>query len=249
MLRRGLDEAAFNRQAARLVLAAFALLLLPRMLLHSRLYHYGFVLAVPGVFLVVAALVDWIPAALDRRGASGAVFRAASLAAVAAAIAFHLGETRGWLEAKRFTLGDGPDRFRADFRAPYLTAALRGIGGLARPGDTLAVLPEGVMLNYLLRLRTSIPYLTMLPSDAAKFGEDELWGALQRDPPALIALVHRDSAEFGPRFFGRDYAQRTAEWIRRHYEPAGRAGDPPFEPGSMFGVSVWRLRERPVTSP
>ena len=248
MLHRGRAEAPFDRQAARAVLATFALLLLPRMLLHSRLYHYGFVLAVPGVVLVVAALVDWIPAALDRRGASGAVFRAASLAALAVAIAFHLGETRGWLAVKGFTLGDGPDRFRADFRAPYLTAALRGIGGLARPGDTLAALPEGVMLNYLLRVRTSIPYLTMLPSDVAKFGEDELLGALQRNPPALVALVHRDSAEFGPRFFGRDYAQRTVEWIRRHYEPAGRAGDPPFQPGSTFGVSVWRLRE-PVTSP
>jgi dolichyl-phosphate-mannose-protein mannosyltransferase len=243
------DHAAFDRDSARLVLAAFALLFLPRMLLNARLYHYGFVLAVPGVFLVVAALVDWIPRALDGRGASGAVFRAASLAALAVVLAFSLGQQRGWLRLKEFTLGERADRFRTDSRGAYLAAALQGIRGLARPGDTLVVLPEGVMINYLLRLRSSIPYLTMLPSEFAAFGEDELLGSLQREPPVLIALMHRGTAEYGPRFFGRDYGRRTAAWIVEHYEPAGRVGDPPLQPGSTFGIVALRRREPPAERP
>jgi hypothetical protein len=236
------DEAAFARQGARFTLAAFALLLLPRILLNARLYHYGFVLAVPAVLLLVAALMDWIPGALDRWGASGAVFRSAALAVLAVAVAFHLGTAQSWLQTKRYALGEGADRFRADLRAQYVSAAMQGLARVARPGDTLAVLPEGVMINYLLRRRTSIPYLTMLPSEVAIFGEDQLLASLQHRPPSLIALVHRESSEHGARFFGRDYAEHIAAWIDEQYVPIGHAGDPPFQPGSSFGVIALRLR-------
>jgi hypothetical protein len=236
------DEAAFTRHAARFALAAFALLLLPRMLLNARLYHYGFVLAGPGVLLVVAALVDWIPAGIDRRGGSAAVFRSASLAALAVAVAFHLGSTQAWLRTKSSIVGDGPDRFRAGARGAYVGAAMQAIAGLARPSDMLVVLPEGVMINYLLRMRSSIPYLTMLPSDVAKFGEAELLGSLQREPPPLILLVHRETSEFGPRFLGLDYGLRIAGWISERYQPVGQVGDPPLRPGSRFGMTVLRRR-------
>jgi hypothetical protein len=146
-------------------------------------------------------------------------------------------------------VGSGGDRFRADVRGAYVNAAMRGIEGLARPGDTLVVLPEGVIVNYLLRTRSSIPYLTMLPSDVATFGEDELLGALQRAPPALILLVHRETSEFGPRFFGADYGLRIARWIDGRYVRVGRVGDPPLRPGSTFGITALRLRAVPPPSP
>jgi hypothetical protein len=236
------DEAAFNRYTARLVLGVFAFLMLLRILLHARLYHYGFVLAAPAVVLVVAALVDWIPEAIGHRGGAGAVFRAAALALVAFAVAVHLGSTREWLRAKRVVVGEGADRFRADVRGAYVNAGMQGLAALARPGDTLVALPEGVMVNYLLRMRSSMPYVTVLPSDLATFGEDELLGALERRPPDLILLVHRETAEYGPRFFGTDYGRRFATWIDAHYVRAGGVGDPPFRPGSTFGMVALRRR-------
>jgi hypothetical protein len=241
--RQRLDEGAYARHAARLALATFALLMLPRILLHSRLYHYGFVLAAPALLVVVAALMDWIPDALDRRGASGAVFRAAALAALAVVMAAHLSATQEWLRGKGAVVGSGADRFRSDVRGAYVSAALQGIARMARPSDTLVVLPEGVMVNYLLRMRSSVPYPTMLPTDVAQFGEAELLGALQREPPSLILLVHRETVEYGARFFGRDYGARIFEWIGRRYVRVGGAGDPPFQPGTKFGVAALRRRE------
>jgi hypothetical protein len=229
-------------RAARLALATFALLLLPRIVLHARAYHYGFVLAAPAAMLMVAALLDWIPAALARRGAAAGVFRGVAAGTLAVMVAFHLAESQGRMARKRFAMGSGPDRFLADGRGPYVHGAQQALTQMARAGDTLVVLPEGVMINYLLRLPSSIPYLTMLPSDEAKFGEDELLGALQRDPPALVALVHRDTSEFGPRYFGRDYAQRTMAWLLTHYIARGTVGDPPLRPDSRFGVQVLRRR-------
>jgi dolichyl-phosphate-mannose-protein mannosyltransferase len=241
-IRRRRGQPDFPVHATRLAFAVFALLLLPRIVLNARLYHYGFVLALPATLVVWAALLDWIPQALDRRGADGSVFRAAALAALAVMLAFHVGESHARYRAKVYPVSAGADHFLADARGPFVAATLKGLAERA-PVETLAVLPEGVMINYLSRRRTSIPYLTMLPSDAATFGEDELLGSLRRNPPALVALVHRDSSEMGAQFFGLDYGQRTMEWIHAHYEPIGGAGDPPLRPGSTFGVTVLRRRE------
>jgi hypothetical protein len=243
------DEAAYARWGARLAVAVLGLLLLPRIFLHARLYHYGFVLAAPALLVLVAAVVDWIPAALDRRGASGAVFRSAALAALAMTVAAHLSATQAWLQGKRAVVGGGVDRFRADVRGAYVAAALQGVARMARPSDTLVVMPEGVMVNYLLRMRTPIPYLTVLPTDMAQFGEDALLDALQRQPPSLILLVHRETTEYGPRFFGRDYGLRIAEWITREYVRVGGAGDPPLRPDTRFGVAALRRRDDPRARP
>ena len=234
------DEAAFPRHAARFALALFALLLLPRMLLHSRLYHYGFVLAAPAVVLLAAALLDWIPDALERAGRAGTVFRAAALAALAVAAAASVQLTRSWMTRKRWVVGEGSDRMRTDVRGPYVTATLDALRPLLRPEDTLVVLPEGVMINYLLRRRSATPYATLLPTDVAIFGERAWLDALRRDPPAFIVLVHRDTREYGPRFLGLDYGLEVAGWISAHYRPAGRAGDPPLRPTSTFGIAALR---------
>jgi hypothetical protein len=237
------DPAAFGRHAARFALSALALLLLPRIFLNARLYHYGFVLAGPALLVLVAAVLDWIPAALARRGASAAVFRSAALAALAVVVGVHVRITADWMRVKRVVVGAGADRIRADPRGAFVEAALQGIARTLRPGETLVVLPEGVMVNYLLRVPSSIPYLTMLPTEVAIFGEEELFASLRRRPPSYILLVHRETVEYGQRFFGRDYARPMMEWIRERYARVGGAGDPPLQPGSNFGMALLRRRE------
>ena len=241
------DEAAFVLHGARFGLAALAMLLLLRIVFHARVYHYGFVLAGPAVLVVVAALVDWIPAALERRGASGALFRVVALAVLALTLGVHVHTTLGWMRGKRWTVGEGADRMRTDVRGAYVNAAMEGLRKGARPGDRLVVLPEGVMINYLLRIRSSIPYLTLLPPDMAAFGEPALLSALQRDPPELIVLAHRETIEYGPRFLGTDYGLDVAAWIARHYGRVGNVGDPPLQAGSNYGLLA--LRRRDAVSP
>jgi hypothetical protein len=99
------------------------------------------------------------------------------------------------------------------------------------------------MINYLLRRRSSIPYLTMLPTEMATFGEQALLSALQRDPPELIVLAHRETIEFGPRFMGTDYGLRVSEWIAQNYVRVGNVGDPPLRAGSNYGMLALRRRD------
>jgi hypothetical protein len=236
------DEAAFQRQASRMGLAMLALLFLPRMLLHGRLYHYGFVLAAAGVVLVAMVLVDWIPSALERRGRAGLVFRVAALTAFGLLIAHDVRLTWSWMQHKQWIVGEGADRLRADVRGAYVNATLEAVPRILPPNGRLVVLPEGVMINYLLRRRSSIPYVTMLPSDLATFGEAAFLDALGRDPPEVILLVHRDTSEYGRRFFGTDYGLPVAAWIAKHYAPAGRAGDIPLRASSRMGIAAMRWR-------
>ena len=236
-------EAAHTRACgARLALATLALLLLPRIVLNARVFHYGFVLAGPALALLVAALLDWIPRGLDGAGAAGRVFAAAAGAAVIVAVVFHLTESQSRMEALRQEVGQGPDRFRADARGGYVRAVVEALAQMPGEDPTLAVLPEGVMINYLARRPTSVPYLTMLPVEEDLFGEDELLGALQRRPPHLVALVHRSTGEFGPEYFGTDYAVRTLQWVRAGYAPLFAVGDPPLQPQARFGIAVLQAR-------
>lgn len=228
---------------ARTALAAFALLLLPRILFNARFFHYGFVLAAAATVLVAAALLDWIPRALDRRGAAGIVVQAVGATALVFVAAASVRDSLAFMARKTVRVGSGPDAFRADARGSFVDLVLENLDR-ASPSGPLVVLPEGVMINYLQRRPSSIPYLTMLPTDEAQFGEDELLGSLERRPPALIALVHRTADEYGTPLFGRDYAQRTMEWVQAHYAPAFTVGDPPLQPGSAFGIRVLTRRAR-----
>jgi hypothetical protein len=227
----------FDAALARTALAAFALLLLPRIFFNARFYHYGFTLAAAATLIWAAALLDWIPRWLDRRGAAGAVFRAVAAVGLCYIGACAVRDSYGFLAAKQVAMGSGGDSFRADLRGRFVSIALENVDRVAREG-TLVVLPEGVMINYLLRRRSSIPYLTMLPSDEAQFGEDELLGSLERRPPAQLVLVHRTTEEFGTPVFGSDYAQRTMQWVASHYTPLFTVGDPPLEPGARFGIRL-----------
>ena len=160
---RGGEPEARQRALARTALCAFALLLLPRILLNARFYHYGFVLSAAGTVVVIAALLDWIPRALDRRGAAGIVFRAVAATAVCFVVASGVYDSYLFMADKQVAMGTGADRFRADVRGSYVNAVIENVDRVAARG-TLVALPEGVMINYLLRRPSSIPYLTMLPS-------------------------------------------------------------------------------------
>jgi hypothetical protein len=229
---------------ARLALALLALLLLPRILFNARFFHYGFTLAAVATVVVAAALLDWIPRALERRGAPGIVMRAVGATALAFLAVFATRDSLAFMARKTVRVGRGADAFRADARGEFVNLALGNLDRAA-PSGALVVLPEGVMINYLHRRPSSIPYLTMLPTDEAQFGEDELLGSLERRPPELVALVHRTADEFGTPLFGRDYAQRTMHWVQAHYDSAFTVGDAPLQPGTAFGIRVLKRRPAP----
>lgn len=226
---------------AVLTLAVFALALLTKILLNSRVYHYGFVLAMPATLLVVLAWLEWIPRWIDRRGGRGGVFRAVAVAVLAVAVAAHLLATERRFRAKDHLAASGADAFWSDARGRAVDALLEYLASVEAEEPTLLVVPDGIMLNYLARIPTPLPYLNYVPTEVFAYGEERILGELRKRPPDFVAVVDKSTAEFGFPYFGRDYARGLSGWIRESYETVGVIGNVPLT-GKGFGIEVMRRR-------
>ncbi len=232
-----------KRAAAELPLIVFAALLLAKLGLNARVYHYGFVLAMPATLVLVVALLSWIPRELDRHGRCGMAFRVWSASLLAATALAHVDLGTQLLPTLRSALGEGADRIHGDSgRAGILRAALAEVEREVGEGGKLLVVPEGVMLNYLSRRRAPTPFISFTPFDLIVWGQDEMIRALRRSPADAVLLVHRDTGEYGATFFGRDYGDRLSSWIHSRYRRVQRFGGAPLQPGTGFGVELWLAR-------
>ena len=225
----------------RLTLSILAFVLLGKMALFARLYNYGFVLAMPATLLCVIALVHWVPASLTRLGGYGGAFRATALVIIWVVVVGYLKVMSVHIGRKTSPVSTGADMFWSDPRALQVNVALQEIQRLVRPDETLVVLPQGVMINYLSRRVNPTPYLGFDPFVLAMYGEERLLDSLQAAPPDYIVLAHVDTSENGARFFGRDYGQRIHAWIHERYRQERLIGDAPLR-DERFGLLLLRRK-------
>ena len=240
LLRRG--EHADRRRLVRFVFAVFALALLSRMILNPRIHHYGFALAMPATLLAVAVAIDSLPRRLAAWRVDPSLLRASLLAVWLGITGTYLDLTRQAMQLKETRVAQGADAFYADVRGMVVNEVSDALRRILSPDQTLAVLPEGAMFNYLLRLRNPTGYIhmvTMLPPGVGPYGQDAIEQAFTAHPPDFILLVHKDTSEFGARFFGRDYAQDLFRWIEREYDAVATWYGVPLQ-DDRFGVRLFR---------
>ncbi|MEK7232658.1 MAG: glycosyltransferase family 39 protein [Elusimicrobiota bacterium] len=223
--------------------SAFALGLLAKIILNTRIYQYGFVLSFPAVALVAFVLLDRIPLRLAAGGASGGHFAAAMGACLVIWAGSVVRMTARVVGEATVAIGSGHDRFYDVSSARSTVEAFALIEARVPPGATLAVIPEGLMLNYLTKRRNSVPYGALLPVEVELFGEPAILAAFQRTPPDFVMLIHSDTSGLGARYFGRDYAQALAAWLQEAYEPSAGIGAEPFA-SENFGMRLLRRRKK-----
>jgi hypothetical protein len=231
------------RDGLALCLLLFGGVLLAKMALHVRLVQYGFALAMPATLLVALWLLSGVPAWIDARGGRGALFRGAALGFLGVLVLAHLGLMQRQLARKTYRLGAGPDTIRTDpIRGGSVARALAEVERKSAPDGTLLVAPEGVLLNFLARRRSPTPHINLMPPELRVFGEERIAADLAAAPADLVLLVHKDTAEYGARWFGRDYGRAILAAIERTHERDQRIGGPPFQEGTAFGIEVWVRR-------
>jgi hypothetical protein len=235
--RRPADDPAVR---LRIAFAVFATLLTAKIALRTILLHYGFALAMPITLLAVAALCDWIPAWVDRRGGQGGVMRAAAFVAIAALLVATTRISLARYERHRHPVGSGVDGFLADGRGFYVDALLDQLRESIPADATLLVMPEGVMINYLARRRNPTGFINFMPPEILLFGEDRMLEDFERDPPDYVALVQKRTLEYGLPYFGVDYGRDLRAFVDRHYRLVSRIGDVPFTPDTTFGITLHR---------
>jgi hypothetical protein len=153
---------------------------------------------------------------------------------------------------KDFPLGSGGDRIvtydpKIDPTGAAMSSAATWMETHTAPTNTLAVLPEGVMLNYLTRRENPTPY-AVFAFEVWAFGEHTMLAAYQKKPPDYIIVVQRDSSEYGVPYFGlqKGYGFDMMQWVMRNYEPVELIGSEPLQSGA-FGIKI--LKRLPQEMP
>ena len=224
-------ERAFQ-QLPLVMWSAFAFVLLAKMGLYARFLHYGFYLALPATVGAITLTIGVIPQALAtwRSDAAARGFRQLEFYALLAVVAPYVGLSHGWLRTKTISIGSGSDRLYASTMVPQgllMRYAMNAVEQSTDSGTTLAVMPEGVMLNYLLRRHSPLRVVTLMPPELMAFGENNILASLVSNPPDVVVLIERDVAEYGYPPFGADrrYGLEIVSWVNEHYEPVRSVQD------------------------
>jgi hypothetical protein len=227
-------------QIAGLAYASFAGILLLKMIFNVRIYHYGFVLAMPAAMVASTALVAWIPHWIRDRSGHGPTSAGIGLAMLIGFSQSQLRVSKFELDLKKTAVGVGANRILADDRAHFVKLALARIREL-KP-KTMAVFPEGSIFNFLSQIPNPTPFYNFVPTGYAIFGEDRILGSLRSQPPDVLVMIEKDTSEFGYRYFGVDYAQATQKWIDQTYVRDQLFGNEPLR-DKRFGIRIWRRRQ------
>jgi hypothetical protein len=221
----------------------FSVVLLGKMILNARISHYGFYLAMPATLVLVVVLVWLVPGWLRNGGGRGVIFRTVTALLLAEGIAVYFGISQRFYRSKTLKIGSSGDAMFAadpagDWRGQAVVDVLRSLESTPR-GATVAVLPEGVMINYLSRRANPTPYITLMVPELLTFGEPVIQRAFESTPPDYILLVHKDTSEYGVPYFGSDprNGQTLMNWINRRYRTAGVIGRTPLHPGG-YGIAI-----------
>lgn len=230
------------RQALIFMMLVFSLVLIAKIGLAVRITHYGFVLAAPGTLILLALLLG--PLA-DRLGSGGWILRGGIVGVLCMVIWMYLQATDVWatkrMGARLDTPADG--YFNADpQRADAITKALNFASSQIKPGETLACVPDGTLINFLLRRVNPTGHSVLLPGEMIMFGEQRITDDFANAPPDWIFVSHRDLAMQNAHAFGDDFARPLASWIAQNYTPVQGWGEKPFTT-SRYGILLLRRND------
>lgn len=226
---------------APICIVAFGFALQFKMLFNSQFGHYGFALLMPSALVFVAVIVDVLPRMVEGRGGSGPVVRFAVCGALLAVAIGMNARSDGNFVNRTVAVGSGSDAMLSDFRAQRVVGALKFLEAKP-PGTSVAVLPEGIMFNYLSRRVNPTRYINFMPPEMNLYGEATIIDAFRAQPPDYLIFAHKRTAEYGAAYFGRDYGRDLYDWATSNYREIMSLGGTPFERGTRFGMTILERR-------
>jgi hypothetical protein len=210
------------------------------MILRTRVFHYGFVLAMPAVLVLVLVMSYWVANNIRQRG-----WKVWEFELVMGSFFFliiivpHFIVMHKAISLKRFPIGQPPNQFLDfEYRAAAVNEMLSLIKMHIKEDETLAVWPKGAALNFLAQRANPTRFLSLMPSNLLRQGEDEILSSYATHPPDFILLVDRYDAEFGCGRFGQGYARNLMTWVRRNYVERNQVGGRPFNAENKFWLRM-----------
>ena len=236
-----------GRELTIVTFAVFSLCCLLKIILNVHIFHYGFALALPGTLLVLSCFLYEIPANPVLIPGSRLFYRAAAPALVLLIIFSHVSLQHMVYQLKTLPIGTGRDtiiEYDPSFepRGTLVTEAIQYIQTHLEPGQGIATIPSGNMINYLTRHPNPLKIHNFNALLEQIVGDSNFLENIRSVDPEYILFVEEDPIGLRARFFGQDYAQKTYQWIRANYSIEKQFGDPPF---THQGFGMQLLRKNP----
>ncbi len=228
--------------ALALVLAAGAML--ARMPLLARIDHLGFYQAALAGMVTAAIMTAEVPRWTGEGAWGRRLATAGSLAALTAGCVMVAKMSHAAHGDQTVGVGSGRDRFYCD--APDIDAT----GSLVEwtveclrstpPEASVWVMPEGAMINYLLR-RTNLVMTAR--------GDERVLMQLRRSPPDYVVEISRNLNNGGVTRYGHpgESGYPVVEWLAANYAQVASRGGDPLDSAKGRGAII--LQRKPPAAP
>ncbi len=247
-------QAGWNPSVVFMVLwTVLSMVLLFKLGLYPRIWHYGFVLAMPAFLTAIHLLLRLLPEFLERWAVPPNWWRGLACLLLLTGFTQCILASKHVYQYKTVPVAEGADKLWTFQAESQPTGALMGQAlswmQTHTPADsTVAVLPAGVMLNYMLRRSNPTPYLRWNPPELSVFGQANMNRAIQQTSPDYIILLGVDTSEFGVKFFGDtdSFGRELLRWIYHSYQPVCLIGHDWSKDGE-FGIKILKRNVPPAT--
>jgi hypothetical protein len=208
--------------------SAVSLALLARMILNPMFHYYGFSLAFGATLLIFPFLLHFGPLWLERKGKSGLGLRVFGLSLCLALCLTALVIRQPFFSHKTFEVSSGIDPlFDWDPQVTARGPAMRELGEhlreRLRPGQTVLGLPDGHIMNYLLRVRRPGPFSLSL-GEITGVGEAEILRSYREAAPSFVFLYEREFYD-DRGGFGEAYGSLILDWLEGRYRETQSFGE------------------------
>jgi hypothetical protein len=241
---RGFRDGWEPRVVFALLWTIWSLALLAKLGFFCRIWHYGFALAMPAFVTGIYLLLWALPQQLQRCGVRANVFRGLLWLMLLPGLIRLTQASLKLYSDKTLAVGSGADRilaFDPHFRPvdADVAAALRWVETNMPSRATLAVLPQGAMINYLSRHTNPCGYVAWNPPEMAAFGQDKMTTALIAHSPDYVIELFVNYSEYGEKCFGQEkrFGLDAQQWIDANYRQVLLIGHDWLKDG-QFGVKI-----------
>jgi hypothetical protein len=232
----------------RLMLGLLAAALMGRMFLYGRIFQFGFCQAALAGLLVPAVLLREVPERLGFKDWGKKTIVLGALALFVPGVLSLAGQSQRLLKMKTLSIGTGGDQYYAfpeqiEPTGEMVRKVTEWLGRL--PGShTVVVLPEGEMINYLVRMPNPVPPFIFY--SAATFGArgEKVVRDLERHPPEWVVIISRDLREYDIQRYGEapGKGEEIMRWVTTNYEPAVSFGGDPLD-NQTHGAIILRHKK------
>lgn len=124
-----------------------------------------------------------------------------------------------------------------DYAAESVWKTYQYIKNETNKEDTILVIPEGAMLNYLTDRKSNNKYYYLLPPNIEIFGEEKIVKDLEKNLPEYIIIPPRSFTDYKETFLCESFGQKICGLIPKYYNP------PVIQKGQYeYSIAIYKKR-------